>query len=266
MASALAVAAVYRLRLRQLTRQLNMRFEERLAERTRIARELHDTLLQGFLSANMQLHVAVDRLPAESPARPPLSRVAELMGRVIADARSAVQGLRSSPSDSQGLEQAFSGIREELAIPQETGFQIIVDGQPRPLHPLLRDEVYRIGREALVNAFRHSQARNVEVELEYAAHHLRLLVRDNGRGIDPKVVQSGRDGHWGLLGMRERAEKIGAQFHLWSGPTAGTEIELLVPGHVAFQAGPQRRREKWLDRLYPRAAAGSAASKNRRTE
>ena len=122
-----------------------------------------------------------------------------------------------------------------------------VDGERRPLHPVLRDEVYRIGREALINAFRHAQAKSIDVELTYASSYLRLLVRDDGRGIDPHVVQSGREGHWGLSGMRERADRIGARLHVFSSATAGTEIELSVPGSVAFEdqrTGPLR----WLGR------------------
>jgi ligand-binding sensor domain-containing protein/signal transduction histidine kinase len=267
-ACALGIAGFYRLRLRGLTRQLNVRFEERLAERTRIAQELHDTLLQGFLSASMQLHVAVDRLPPDSPAKSPLGRVLELMGQVIEEGRNAVRGLRSSQSESLDLEQAFARIQQELAIQQDVGFRVIVDGQPRPLHPVLRDEVYRIGREALVNAFRHSRAKNIEIELEYAFTQLRVLVRDNGCGIDPQMLQSGREGHWGLPGMRERAERIGAKLHVWSRPTAGTEVELSVPSHIAFrsQSAPS---SGWLSRLaffrsrpVPQSDASPAASKN----
>jgi signal transduction histidine kinase/ligand-binding sensor domain-containing protein len=244
-----ATLGVYRFRLHQLTRQLSVRFEERLAERTRIGQELHDTLLQGFLSASMQLHVAVDRLPVDSPAKPPLSRVLELMGQVIQEGRNAVRGLRSSHSSSLDLEQAFSRIQQELAIEDEIEFRVIVEGRPQPLHPVLRDEVYRIGREALVNAFRHSRAKSVEVELEYAARHFRFLVRDNGCGIDPKVLRSGREGHWGLPGMRERAERIGARLHVWSSATAGTEVELSVPSHVAFQVQSSHGLSRWFSRL-----------------
>jgi signal transduction histidine kinase/ligand-binding sensor domain-containing protein len=250
----LAFAAVYRFRLHELTKQLNVRFEERLAERTRIGQELHDTLLQGFLSASMQLHVAVDRLPADSPARPPLSRVLELMRQVIDEGRNAVRGLRSSQSVSPELEQAFSGIQQELGIQEEIGFRIIVDGAPRPLHPVLRDEVYRIGREALVNSFRHAHATSVEVELEYSTNQFRILVRDNGHGIDPQVLQLGREGHFGLSGMRERAERIGARLKLWSRAQAGTEVELTVPGHIAFQFPSSNRMRKWFARLHPRKA------------
>jgi signal transduction histidine kinase len=251
-AGALCILSGYRLRLHGLTKRLNVRFEERLAERTRIAQELHDTLLQGFLSASMQLHVAVERLSPDSPAKPPLNRVLQLMGQVVEEGRNAVQGLRSSNSASLDLEQAFARVRYELAIQENVTFRVIVDGQPRSLHPLLRDEVYRIGREALVNAFRHSRADNIEIELQYAFSRLRILVRDNGCGIDPHLLQSGREGHWGLPGMRERAERIGAKLHVWSRLTAGTEVELSVPSQIAFQAKPTARAPGWLGWLSSR--------------
>jgi signal transduction histidine kinase len=244
--------------LRELSRQLNDRFGERLAERTRIAQELHDTLLQGFISASMQLNVAADRLPADSPAKAPLGRVLQLMEQAIEEGRNAIQGLRSTRADSPDLEQAFSRIQQELAIEDEeqVDFRVIVEGRPRSLHPDIGDEVYRIGHEALVNAFRHSEAKSIEVELEYAAKHLRLVVRDNGCGIDPQFLQKGREGHWGLSSMRERTERINARLKVLSLAGAGTEIELSVPSHIAFQhqsslgrsdgwpASSQERREQ----------------------
>ena len=249
MACLLTVLAVYRLRLRQLTRQLNVRFEERLAERTRIAQELHDTLLQGFLSASMQLHVVMDQVPETLPAKQRLGRALQLMAQVIEEGRDAVRGLRSADSDSLDLEQAFSRIRHELAVQEQVGFRVVVEGRPRGLHPVLRDEVYRIGREAVVNAFHHSQAKSVEVEVEYAGNHLRVLVRDDGCGIDPQVLRSGRDGHWGLSGMRERAERIGARLEIRSRVAAGTEVELSVPGQIAFQTASSNRPRRWFARL-----------------
>ena len=248
-----AILGFYRLRLHQLAKQLDARFDERLAERTRIAQELHDTLLQGFLSASMQLHVATDQIPADSPAKPKLERVLQLMGKVIEEGRNALRGVRSSSGTSHDLEQAFSRIQQELAVDGQVEFRVIVEGRPRPLHPVIRDEVYRIGREAIVNAFRHSGAKSIEVELEHAAKQLRILVRDNGCGIDPQVLDVGREGHWGLSGMRERAERIGAGLKVWSGGiAAGTEVELSVPGHIAFQHQSPGRHLGWLARIYPR--------------
>jgi signal transduction histidine kinase len=233
------ILAIYWMRLRQLTSRINLRSQERLAERTRIAQELHDTLLQGFLSASMQIHVAADALPEDSSAKPKLSRALELMRQVIDEGRNAVRGLRATQSTSLDLESAFSRIQQELVSGQHLGekvdFRVIVDGERRSLHPVLRDEVYRIGREALINAFRHARAKKIEIELKYSSQRLCVLVRDDGCGIDPHVLDSGRDGHWGLSGMRERAEGIGARLHVMTSASAGTEIELSVPGQIAFQ-------------------------------
>jgi len=254
----------YRLRLRQLTTQLNLRFEERLAERTRIAQDLHDTLLQGFLSAAMQLDVANDRLDETSPAKPIVSRVLKLVGPVIEDGRRTVRGLRSSDGGRDNLEQAFSRIPQELAVPLNIDFRVIVEGRVRPVHPFIRDEVYRIGREALANAFRHSRASAIEVELHYADHQFRLMVRDNGSGIDPQVLRSGREGHWGLSGMRERANRIGATLKVWSRDAGGTEVELIVPGSVAFRFQSSGRVLQWFTRLGRRSQHSPERSDDRK--
>ena len=250
----LAVLLFVRLRMRTLAARMNMRFEERLAERTRIAQELHDTLLQGFMSASMQLHVADDRLPEDSPAKPMLGRVLQLMGRVMDEGRNTVRGLRSSGMVCQNLEEEFSRIQEDLAISPQSEFRVIVEGAPRPLRPVIHDEIYFIGREALANAFRHSGASEVILEIEYSSSHLRILVRDNGCGVDPQVVSSGRDGHWGLSGMRERADRIGGKFKVLSMPSAGTEIHLSVPSRLAFEPEVSTRRKLWFSRRYSRKA------------
>ena len=245
----LAVLLVYRLRMRRLTELLNVRFEERLAERTRIAQELHDTLLQGLLSMSMHLHVALDQLPEDSPARATLNRVMQLMGPVIEEGRNTIRGLRSSIQDPNDLITSFSQIPLGLG---EGGvnFRLIVEGASVPLRPAIRDEVYRIGREALVNAFRHSRARNISLHLEYAAGHLRILVEDDGCGIDSQVLHSGRNGHWGLTGMHERAEGIGGNLKVMSRARAGTEVELHLPGQVAFESEPTSLASKWIARFH----------------
>jgi signal transduction histidine kinase len=243
----IAMLAFYRSRLNRIARQYDMRLEERVGERTRIAQDLHDTLLQGVLSASMQLHVANDQLAADSPAKPIVKRVLDVMSHVVDDGRNTLRGLRSSPSSSPELEQAFSRIPQELSTRQEMDFRVIVEGKVRPLHPITRDEVYHIGREALANAFHHSRATAIEVELGYANDQLRVLVRDNGCGIDPEIVRTGRDGHFGLSGMRERASRIGATLKVWTRAEGGTEIDLSVPGRVAFQDCSGVRRRWWLD-------------------
>jgi signal transduction histidine kinase/ligand-binding sensor domain-containing protein len=250
----LAILMFFRLRVRRLAKHMNMRFEERLAERTRIAQELHDTLLQGFLSASMQLHVANDHLSGDSPAKPLVGRVLELMGHVIEEGRDAVRGLRSARLRTSDLEEAFSQVRHEFPMQSQTEFRVIVEGTPRPLRSVIHDEVYLIGHEALSNAFRHAHASDIEVELEYAANYMRVLIRDNGGGIDTQVLRSGRDGHWGLSGMKERSERIGGKLRVLSRAVTGTEVELSVPGRIAFKFPSPDPKWRWLSKLKLRMA------------
>jgi ligand-binding sensor domain-containing protein/signal transduction histidine kinase len=242
----LAIMALYRLRMYQLTQRLNVLFQERLAERTRIAQDLHDTLLQGVLSASLQLDLAEDQLPDGSPTRPLIRRILQLMRQVTEEGRSALHGLRTTDEDHRNLEVAFSRMRQEFSVNEKIGYRIIVRGDTRSLHPMIRDDMYRIGREALVNAFLHANANTVEVEVEYASKYLRVLVRDDGRGIGPEVLHLGREGHWGLMGMRERSERIGANLKLRSGIGVGTEIELTVPGAIAFENQTNGSISRWL--------------------
>ncbi len=264
-AAGLLAWAAYRWRVRQVTARLDLQFRERLSERTRVAQDLHDTLLQDVLSASLQLQVAEVHLPAGSQAKTIVGEVLNLMGSAIEGGRKAVRGLRSWQEETGDLTQAFSRIPQELAMQQEVGYRVTVEGQARSLHPLVRDEVYRIGHEALVNAFRHSGARSIEVELHYATDQLRILVCDDGCGIDSQVLRAGREGHWGLSGMRERAERIGAKLKVLTRPAGGTEVELSVPNDVAFRSySPDRFG--WLARRYPRKAEpsiyGSPTSEN----
>jgi signal transduction histidine kinase len=203
-------------------------------------------------------------VPADSPAKPALGRALDLMRRVIEDGRNSVSGLRSSTSVSNDLERAFSGISEELGFDGQGDYRVIVEGRSRPLSPIVCDDVYRIGREALVNAFRHSDARRVEVELVYAPTELRMLIRDDGRGIDPEILRLGSEGHWGLAGMRERADRIGARFKVWSVTAAGTEVELSIPAHLAFKQEHSTRRRDWASRF--RQFSDTLRRRNERTK
>jgi len=232
-------------RVRRLTEaHLTLRFEERLAERTRIARELHDTLLQTFQGLMLHFQAVDDLLPPGKP-KEALENALERADQSIAEARDAIQNLRSSTTLTNELAQAMTALGEELggAHDGERGsakFRVSIEGRPRELHPILRDDIYRIAREALRNAFSHAQASKIEAEITYGARVLRLRIRDDGKGIDAKLLDGGRDGHWGLAGMRERAEEIGAQLDMWSQVGAGTEIELRVPGPAAYGTAPGR--------------------------
>jgi signal transduction histidine kinase len=221
--------------------------EARLAERTRIAQELHDTLLQGFLAVSMQLHTVVDDLSADCAERQRFSDVLQLLDRVLEQGRCAVQGLRSPTERIASLGEAFAGVPNDLGLPSAVGSRVVVHGNEKELRAGVRDEVYRIGREAIVNAFRHSRAQDIETEVEYRPTELRIAVRDNGCGIDRQDLQWGRKGHWGLRGMRERAERIGARLRFWSRVALGTEVELCVPGRIAFeQSGGSGGPLNWI--------------------
>jgi signal transduction histidine kinase len=242
------LAALYQLRLRQVARQFNLRLEGRVSERTRIARDLHDTLLQSFQGALLKFH-AVTRMLPDRPdeARQKLESVIDQAEEAIVEGRDAVQGLRSSTVVTNDLARAITTLGEELAADQ-TGqncpdFRVTMEGASRDLVPLVRDEVYRIASEALRNAFRHAQARRIEVEILYARRQLRLWVSDNGKGIDPKVLaEGGREGHYGLAGLNERAKVVGGKLAIWSKSDSGTEVELTIPASLAYVKSPGARR------------------------
>jgi signal transduction histidine kinase len=226
-------------RVRKLTEaQLTLRFEERLSERTRIARELHDTLLQSFQALMLHFQVANDLLPP-GEAKEALEKVLDQADQAIVEGRDAIQNLRSSTTVTDELTQAITTLGEEIAgaLDGERGsakFRVSTEGIPRNLDPILHDDIYRIAREALRNAFRHAEASRIEAEITYGERLLRLRIRDDGKGIDPQQLRVGREGHWGLPGMRERARQIGAQLDIWSEAGAGTEVELRIPGSIAY--------------------------------
>jgi signal transduction histidine kinase len=211
-----------------------------LAERKRVAQELHDTLLQGFFAVSMHLHTAVNQLPGDSPAKPQLGEVLRLLDRTLDEGRRAVEGLRSPHRPGGSLGQALAGVPNDLCLPASTDFRVVVHGKERALADGPFEEVYRIGREAILNAYRHSQAKLIEAEIEYRPTEVRIAVRDNGCGMDAHQLQRQGSGHWGLLGMRERAERIGARLCLLSKVTMGTEVELRIPNRVAFEQSASR--------------------------
>jgi signal transduction histidine kinase/ligand-binding sensor domain-containing protein len=242
------LAGVYRLRVRQLAGQFNLRLEERVNERTRIARDLHDTLLQSFQGLMLKFRVLAFLLPDRpAEARKMLEEVIEQARGAITEGRDAVHGLRSSTLTTNDLAQAISTLGEQLSADKagqhSPDFRVHVEGAPREIVPLLRDDVYRIAVEALRNAFRHAHPRQIEVEIRYDQRQFRLRVRDDGKGIDPMVLAGdGQSGHYGLPGMHERAKLIGGKLEVWSELDSGTEIELTIPASVAYVGSPVRRR------------------------
>jgi signal transduction histidine kinase len=207
--------------------------EEPRLQRMRIAGELHDTLLQGFIGASLIVGVTLQQMSEDSPARASLSRAANLMQRAIKEGRAVLQGLRSSAVASGSLEQEFSDLLREIAPADGLQARIFVIGRARALKPEIQRQIYLIGREALVNAFRHANATRIETEMAYCRSQLCIVVRDNGCGVDAQIVQSGRVCHWGLVGMCERAKGIGAKVRIYSRRGAGTEVEISIPSGIA---------------------------------
>jgi ligand-binding sensor domain-containing protein/signal transduction histidine kinase len=242
---------VYLYRLRQLAKEFNIRLEERVDERTRVARELHDTLLQSFQGLLLRFQTASELFPTRpAEAKQTIDSAIEQAAQAITEGRDAVQGLRSSTTVTNDLACAITTLGTELAgsesNPNAAEFHVEVEGTPRDLHPILRDEVYRIAGEALRNAFRHAEAGRIEAEIRYHEREFRLRVRDDGKGIDSKLLnQDERPAHYGMRGMRERAKLLGGKLTVWSEVETGTEVELSIPGTNAY-ATPAGRRRSWL--------------------
>jgi signal transduction histidine kinase len=237
---------LYWLRARQLALQFNRTLDARVQERTRIARDLHDTLLQSFQGVLLQFGAAL-RLLTKDPekAREVLADAVDQAAHAIKEGREAVQGLRLSVEESSDLAASIARLAKEVAAERQgagaPSVRVEVQGTVRPLHPIERDETFRIAAEALRNAVYHSQGTQIEVELRYDAGEFRLRVRDNGRGVDPKLLGTGdRAGHFGLRGMRERAALAGGKLTLWSAPDAGMEVELVIPASRAYPTARRR--------------------------
>jgi signal transduction histidine kinase/ligand-binding sensor domain-containing protein len=248
--------AAYQLRVRQLHQQFAMTLEARVGERTRIARDLHDTLLQSFHGLLFRFQAARNMLPNR-----PEEAIQALDGALIRgeqaldEGRHSIQGLRPGQSAENDLDQMLITTGQELASSNHAGegstrFELVVEGERRGLPPMIRDEIGRIGRELLRNAFRHARAQEIEAEIRYDTDVFRLIVRDDGKGIDPKILKDGgRPGHWGLPGVHERARGIGARLEFWSEAGAGTEVRLTLPAAIAYEKSRRGARfrpfRKW---------------------
>lgn len=242
-----ALWSLYLLRLKQATARIHQRLGARLEERERIARELHDTLLQSFQGLLLRYQAASNLLPGRpEDAKKKLDQAITQTSQAIVEGRNAVQGLRSSAAVTSDLANTVRALGDELSA-SITGaktpeFEVIVEGAPRTLHPVVRDEVYRIAAEGLRNAFQHAEPDRIEVEIRYDVVRLRMRIRDNGRGFEQSLLdEGGFAGHWGMRGMRERAGLIGGRLEIWSDLGSGTEVELTLPASVAFEEHGTRR-------------------------
>ncbi len=233
---------VYTLRVQRVRMQVQAGMEVRLAERERIARELHDTLLQGFHGLVLHFHAAASQIPVGRPARKSIDDALLRADVVLAQSRDRVYELRTS-AGSENLSEAWMAAAADFGLGSTISFDVTVEGTPRVLHPLVHEELQRIGEEAIRNAYRHSAASSIGVLLSYNRRNLRLLIRDNGSGLPADVVAAGgRPGHFGLAGMRERARRIGGTLKIVSRPGGGTELLLSIPGRAAY--AEQNRRWK----------------------
>jgi signal transduction histidine kinase/ligand-binding sensor domain-containing protein len=236
--------ALYRLRVRQVSRTISARFDERLAERTRLAREIHDTLVQTIQGSKMVADDALDEATDFPRMRQAMERLSVWLGQATEEGRAALNSLRTSTIQTNDLAESLRRALNECRIQGFPETVFVAEGKPTHMHPIVRDEIYRIGYEAIRNACQHSEATRLEVHLSYS-RDLNLRITDNGKGIAAAVVVQGKDGHYGLQGMRERAVRISGNLSVETSPDTGTTIELIVPGRIVFR-GP---RSTWWTRV-----------------
>ena len=250
---ALAVLAflwlAYRFRVRQVRQEITIGLEAKISERTRIARDLHDTLLQSFHGLLYRFHAVRNLLPGRpDEAIQALDSALVRAEQAMDEGRQSIQELRTGLFGENQLDQMLIAIGQEFASSQQDqdgtpSFKVIEEGERRGLSPIIREEIIRITRELLLNAFRHASAHAIEVEIRYGRELFSLIVRDDGKGIEPKVLkEGGRAGHWGIPGVHERARGIGAQLEFWSEAGAGTEVRLTIPGSVGYDRSQRQRR------------------------
>jgi signal transduction histidine kinase len=232
---------IIRTRVRYATRQVTLQMEARNNERMRIAGDLHDTLLQGLLSASYQLSVVSDQLAPDARARPLLDHVSDLLRQLAAEGRNAVRGLRTRNFDPDDFEGAIATIASDVQIESRAQFSMAIEGKPRALRPVARSEAYLIAREAISNALRHADAASVEVHLQYLPDRFWLTVRDDGRGFVAGPLASKHSNHFGLAVMSERAERLHGVLTVSSRAGAGTEVVLSAPGREVYQPETSRK-------------------------
>jgi signal transduction histidine kinase len=243
----LTLWGLYRFRLHQIAREFGAHLDGRVDERLRVARDLHDTLLQSFQAALFEFQTARNLFSkGRQEAIHTLDNAMSTAKKAIVEGRDAIQNLRREAPQSD-LEHLLRDAGQEIAGSQTLNdnrpvFRVTVEGRQQALSAVLQDELYKIGHELLRNAFRHASASRIEAEIRYSDRLFRLRIRDDGKGIDRTVLREGTPGHWGLPGIRERAKAIGGRLTFWTETAAGTEVELTVPARIAYAKSHARRR------------------------
>ncbi len=254
-AALLLLAAIYLVRVRYIVRQTRALLEERQVERESVARDLHDTFLQGVQGLILHFHTGTQKIPLNQPVRQVFEEALRQSDTVMLEGRSVLSKLRTRRFTPESLPEAFNAIAYEFRALSVAQFEITVSGRKQNVSAVVLEELYKIGREALFNAFHHAHAKKIEAELHFGLFELRLRFRDNGQGMNAAVLREGRvPDHYGLPGMRERARKIGGNFELWSRPGAGTEIQVRIPGAIAY------RREKAVNQSWFRKLLNALSS------
>lgn len=245
----LLLAVAYLARIRYVVKQTRAILEQRQVERESVARDLHDTFLQGIQGLILHFHTGTQQIPADQPVRQLFEEALRQSDDVMLEGRSVLSKLRTRRSSPESLPDAFGTIAHEFRTLSTAQFELTLSGRRRDVSAVVEEELHRIGREALFNAFRHAHAKKIEVELHFGLSEVRLRFRDNGLGIDPAILSEGRvPDHYGLPGMRERARKIGGHFELWSRPGAGTEVQVRIPGAIAYRRD-KASNQRWFRKL-----------------
>ncbi len=241
--AALVAACIWHLHRTHVS-QVSAELNARMHERARIARELHDTLLQGVLGVSMQMYAASQPSNARASVLSIVAHASQRLREIAEQSRRAVEGLRSPQSGPGPLEAAITAAITEMCLPVNVQAEVNSAGQYRNLVSAVQSEIEQIVREAATNAVRHAEATLVRVDIVYQLSRLFVSISDNGRGIQPEIKEHGREGHWGILGMRERAKSIGGQLKILSHIPSGTVIELSLKGRDAYIGRPKQGR--WL--------------------
>jgi signal transduction histidine kinase len=250
LAAALLLLLAYFVRIRSVVRQTRIIIEQRQIERETVARDLHDTFLQGVQGLILRFHTGTQQLPPESPVRQSFEEALGQSDRVMIEGRGVLSRLRTKRTKPETLTETYRAIGTEFRALSPAQFETFVSGRSRDLDVVVQEELEKIGREALFNAYRHANASRIEVEIHFGIFDFRVRFRDDGVGIDPAILNEGSvHGHFGFPGMRERVSRIGGKLEIWSRAGAGTEIEVRVPGSIAYRENERKLSQRWIRRL-----------------